>query len=315
MAVQNVGLTVAKGLRAIMKGAFNDEPDNLTSFIPDKSSDGAYEEWTSRVGPGVAELKPKGEEFIEKDIIIKTPKRVWNQTWGLQVRVPFEDVDDDRYNVCKADAMDVGRAIKSRMAWERAMMLNTSFITSYITGYDGKALCASDHPLDISAYSSTTTDLTSEPSRSASTWSNVLPTASDLDFTSFNDACVLLSRTPSWEGDPMEIAAEFLIVSPENQLTADEITASSTRPDTANRADNMLKEKVRRTLTSNRLIDEDAWWVAVGPSKHDLCFFLRMGMKTKVNVDPTNWDYLTQAAVRFANGCFDPRGIVGTPGA
>lgn len=315
MPVQNVGVLFAKGLKAVMRNAFDEEPDILEKFIPNVTSSMAYEEWTARVGPGVAELKQKGQEFIEKDIIIKTPKRVTHNTWGVQVRVPFEDVDDDLYNAAKADAKDAGRSIKSRMAWERAMMLNTSFITAYITGYDGKAICATDHPLDIPRYPYATTNLTSEPTRTTYTWSNKLATASDFDFVAYNDAIVLLRRTPSWEGDPMEIGPEYVLGGPENQVAFDEVLKSTERPDTANNAINALKDYGVSRIISNRFLDTDAWWVAVGPSRHDFKFFVRMAMKIKTNYDPATWDWLTQAAARFSNGIFDPRGVVGTPGA
>lgn len=316
MAVTNVGYLFAKGLKKVMRDSYSDEPDRLEALIPNEPDSMAYVEWTARVGPGQAVEKPKGEEFTEKNIEIKDPKRVWHTTFGLQVRVPFEDIDDEQYGALKGLAQDVGRSIRAREAYERAMLLNCAFATFYATGYDGLAYYSASHTISAGIHAHATTDITastaSQLSRGTYTWSNLLATASDLDYVALTDAITLLKKTPSWQGEPMEIEPKYLVASVSNWSTAKELLGSITRPDTPNRSTSALNDVQLQPIITARLLDDDAWYV-FGP-KHDMHQFQRMSLRTKVNYDPSTWDYLTQGAVRFSNGFFDPRGSVGTPG-
>jgi len=313
MPVSNVGYLFAKGLKKVMSDAFADEQDYLEKVIPDESSDTAYVEWTAMVGPGMAPEKPKGEEFTEQDLIVKTPKRVWHVTYGLQVRVSFEDIDDEQYGKLKNLAKEVGRSLRSRKAMERAMIFNGMFNTWNLTGYDGKALLTTDHTLDRPAYSHATTDLTTRPGQTTYTWSNELATASDLDYVALTDAITLLKKTPNWEGDPIDIEPYWLVAALGNWSNVYEILRSVMRPDTSNNAKSAVNSVGLTGVDTARLIDSDAWFV--GTKRHDIHLFDRMGLRTQTNVDPTTWDSLAQGAIRFTTGCFDPRGWVGTPGA
>jgi len=314
MAVQNVGYLFAKGLMTVLENAYADEKDVLASIVPDETSDQAWAEWTAMVGTGIAETKAKGEEFPEQDVIVKTPKRVLFTTYGLQVRTPFEDADDDQYAKITSFAKQAGRSIFFREATERAALFNGAFGTFYATGYDGKALIANDHPLDIPRVNNGTTNITSVmPSRDSYVWSNVLPTASDLDYVALTDAITLLKKTPNWEGEPMDVEAAWLVSATDNWSTVKELLNSATRPDTANRSTSAVYNLGLQPISSSRLYDEDAWFV--GAKRHDLHQFVRMPLKTRVGSDPTNWDHVTQAAIRLANGFFDSRGWVGSPGA
>ena len=313
--ITNVGYLFAKGLKKVMEDAWADEPDRLEAVIPNETSDMAFVEWTSFVGPELAVEKPKGQEFVEKEMIVKDPKRIWHVAYGLQVRVPFEDVDDDQYQKLTPLTDKVGRSIRIRMAVERAMMLNGAFSTFNLTCYDGLSIINSAHTLDKPTYTYGSTNITagSQTEKNKYTWSNQLATPQDLDYLALVDAVTLLRRTPNWEGDPMDIEPKYVIAGVPNWQVLDEVIGSSTRPDTANRADSAVQPLRLTGIETARLLDDDAWFVL--SDKHDLRFYLRQAIKTKVNVDPLTWDYLTQGLVRFVTGVFDPRGVVGTPGA
>lgn len=314
MAVQNVGYLFAKGLMAVLEDSYGDEADVLEQIIPDESSDQAWAEWTAKVGTGIANIKPKGQEFPEHDIIIKEPKRVLHTTYGLQIRTPFEDADDDQYAKITSFTKDAGRSIFYREAAERAALLNAGFGTFYAVGYDNLALFSASHVLDRPRVNNGTTNIsTSMPTRGTYTWSNILATASDLDYVALTDAITLLMNTPNWEGEPMDVVPAWLVTATDNWSTVTELLSSSTRPDTANRSNSAVYNMGIQPVKSNRLYDRDAWFV--GAKRHDLRQFKRMALKTRVGQDPANWDHLTQAAVRISNGFFDPRGWVGTPGA
>lgn len=314
MAVQNVGTLLQKGLKKLIFLGYDEEIGVFDSIFNNDQSDSAYEEWTGMVGPGVAEVKAKGEAMTYKDLIVEAPKRILMTTRAVGIRIPFEDIQDDQTGALKRLAEAVGRSHKVAQEVAKANIFNGAFSTWYRTGYDGKALCATDHPLaGEGAYSPATTDITSEPARSETTWSNRLATDADLSYTTLIDMKTLLRRTVTREGDFTNLRPSILLVPPELEEVAWEITKSKERPDTANRATSSMYRYGITIVSSAYLIDTDASFLIA--DRHDLQYFLRMPLKVKTRDAEGTWDTLTESMLRDGVGYHDPRGVVGTPGA
>lgn len=312
MAVSNVGHLLTGTLMKLMFMGYNEPDSALDKLFHNDMSSRAYEEWTGMVGPGVAEEKTKGTSMTYKNLIVETPKRILMQTRALGVRVPFEDVQDDQTGALKRLAEAVGRSHRVAQEMVKANVLNGAFGTWYRTGYDGGALCATDHTLEIDRIAPDDTDLTALPSRSTATWSNELATASDLDHASLQDAITLLRRTVGREGDPIVLNPRYLVVPPEIEPTAWTLLNSQGRSDTANRAESDIPRHGLEVVSSPFLFDSDAWWVAA--DQHDLQYFLRMKMATRKRTLEGTWDEAVESMMRDGVGFHDPRGIVGTPG-
>ena len=315
MAVQNVGYLFQLGLRKLMFRGYEEELEILDSCFNTNKSDRPWEEWTGMVGPGVAEEKAKGDDMVYKNIYVEIPKRILMKTYALGLRVHMEDVQDDQYGALKKLSEMIGRSHKVVREVSRANVFNAAFQTFYRTGYDGKALCATDHPLqgETQGYAPTSTNITVLPSRTQSTWSNRLATDSDLDYTSLIDAITLLRRQYSREGDFINLRPNYLLIPPELEHTAWEITKSSERPDTANRSVSSVNRHGISIKVSPYLLDQDAWFLM--SDKHDLQWFDRMPFTTRNRDAEGSWDQLIESVQRFGFGFHDPRGIVGTPGA
>lgn len=322
MAVTNVGYLFQLGLRKVMFRGYEEELENLNVLFNENKTEKPWEEWTGVVGPGVAEEKPKGEDMAYKNILVETPKRILIKTYALGIRVHLEDVEDDQYGALKRLSEMVGRSHRVIREVARANVFNMSFAstTAWRTGYDGFPLCYASHPLqgDTLSYGSAPTFDSSSataavPARTTGTWSNVLATASDLDYTSLIDAVTLCRRQVSREGDYINLKPKYLLVPPELEPTAWEVTKSTERPDTANRAMSTVNRFGLQIITSPYLVDPDAWWLIA--DKTDLQWFDRMAFQTRQRDAEGSWDNLLESMQRFGFGFHDPRGVVGTPGA
>lgn len=311
-----LGTLFQQGLRKLIFLAHDPPVGTMSKIFNMNTTKRAYEEWTGMVGPGVAELKPKGEAMTYKNVLVETAKRVLIQTRALGIRLNFEDIQDDQTGALKQMAKAVGRAHRVAQEVLMANVFNAAFGTWYRTGYDGLALCSTSHTLNgDSAYVPTTTNFTALPVRSGTTWSNRLATDSDLDYTTLQDMKVLMRRTIGREGDFYPITPKVLLVPPELEPIAQEITMGRERPDTANRAMSTLYGSGLEIVCADYLLDQDACFLLGDKSEHDLQYFLRMGLTVRNSDDRGTWDQLTESMMRDGVGFHDPRGVVGTPGA
>lgn len=312
--ITNEGILKAVGLRKVMLFGYKEEIESLMSCVNQETSNRAFEDWTGVVGPGLPDVKVKGQDMTERAIFVEIPKRVEMETFADFVRLPFEDQEDDQYSILTRLSEMIGRGHKVIREVYRANFFNLGFVTAWRTGYDGLALFSAAHPLQNQyGYAFSTTGLTSPANRGATTWSNILATASDLDYTSLIDAITLLRRQYSREGDFINLKPRTLLVPPELEHTAYEITKSTDRPDTMNRSVSSVNRWGIQIECSPYLLDTDAWFL--GSDTHDLNFFERMTLKTKQREAQGSWDVIVEAAQRFGVGFHDPRGWVGTPGA
>lgn len=310
----NEGILKAVGLRKVMLFGYKEEVEALKSVVNDETTDKAFVDWTAVVGPGIPDVKVKGQDMTERGIFVEVPKRIEVETFADFVRLPWEDQEDDQYNILTRLSEMIGRGHKVIREVYRANFFNLGFSTAFRTGYDGLALFSTAHLLQNTyGYSFSTTNQTVVPSRGATTWSNRLATDSDLDYTSLIDAITLLRRQYSREGNFINLKPRTLLVPPELENTAYEITKSTERPDTANRATSSINRFGISIVCSPYLLDTDAWFL--GADSHDLNFFERKSLVTKQREAQGSWDVIVEAAQRFGTGFHDPRGWVGTPGA
>ena len=309
------GALFQQGLMDAMFLGYEEEFGLFEQCVNKNKSKRRYEEWTGIVGSATAPQKTIGQDMDYDSLYVETPTRVQMQSYAQGLRIHLEDYQDDQTGALKQLANALGRAQKSAREVFISNFFNGAFITTFRTGYDNKALCTTDHPLQGSglAFAPAVTDLTAVPARSGTTWSNELATAADLDYTSLIDAITLLRRTVTREGDYTSIKPDYLLVPPELEHTAYEVTKSTDRPDTANRSISSLNRHGIGIKMSPYLIDTDAWFL-VG-DRHDIQFFDRMPYTLRKRDAEGSWDMLVESYQRFGGGFHDPRGIVGTPGA
>lgn len=309
------GALKTAGLRKVMFLAYATQEDALEAIIPDEKSTKAWEQWVGVVAPGEVVLKTKGQDMTYKDAFVEDPKRVEMETYGLGMRIAFEDVDDDQYGPYSRFSDALGRAHKVKMAESRAnMLINGAFSTALATGYDGLALCSTAHTLQgVDRTWTYSTAPTFPNSKTVSTWSNRLATDSDYDYLSHIDACTLLKRTISPEGNPSMLTPKYLVGATELWATFAEILGSPDRPDTANRSKSAVAGSGITPIVCPLAFDTDAWVLVA--DRHDMHLFLRQALKSKTRDAFGSWDIIEETIHRHGWGFNDPRGVVGSPGA
>lgn len=324
MAVTNVGVLFQGNLAKAIFMGYKEEIGILNAFYNNSSSADAFVEWTGIVAPGQAEEKPKGVDMTYKNILVETPKRITQKTFALGIRCHFEDQRFDKTGALKRLAEAVGRSQKVAEEVYRATLFNLAGSTVFRTGYDGQALLSATHPLSGDyAFNPSATAPTTVPSRTITTWSNYM--AADLSYISLGDMITQMRRTVTREGDFANITPRKLLIPPESEMVAYEITKSLYRPDqavtstvqtgvrdTGSNLANALSRFGLQIVSSPYLLDTDSFFLQ--SDKHDLQFFRNMELTVRNNDSIGSWDKLVESMQIFALGFHDPRGICGSVG-
>ena len=178
-----------------------------------------------------------------------------------------------------------------------ANVLNNAFATA--NGGDGKALCATDHPI------------------AAGTDRNELSTAADLNETSLEQSLIDIAAMTDERG--LKIAAQGvkMIVPSALQFTAERLMKSSGRTGTADNDINAVVSKgmiPQGYVVNHYLTDTDAFFIKTDVP-NGLKHFVRSPMKTAMEGDFTTGNVRYKARERYSFGFSDWRGIFGSPGA
>lgn len=168
--------------------------------------------------------------------------------------------------------------------------------------FDGQPLCSTAHVL-----------------MNNDTVSNLATTASDPSYTTLNAVLTAVARTLNEDGKPYPIfRVNRLFVPPEAELAAYEAIQSSGRPDTANRADNVLASRLNAGLTKESVttllwIPSTHWFAADG-ARHSLTRYTLEDMKIDGPIfDEEKHNYTWQLTCWIARAVWDWRGIYGVP--
>ncbi len=215
---------------------------------------------------------------------------------GFQISRKMEE--DDLYGHLKKLPSELGKAGQYSNEALAADVLNSGSSTDR-TGWDSKALFASDHPL-----------LDSEESDVA----NYATTASGLSYTSMQAGVEAIKKSQNERGIPITAQADLLIIPPDLEWVAKEILLSEYRPDNANMAMNPAKQEGIRYMVWNYLTSTTAWFL-VDSKLHDLRFFWRRPMTFDSGRDLNTGNKIYTSTKRTTATFFDWRGTWYNAGA
>jgi phage major head subunit gpT-like protein len=295
----NAALILTRGLKEVFSTSY-DEPTLLyPQLFHVVESDKDYEEFLSFAGFGYFPTEGEMELVQLQEALLGFKTKITPVRFGLGFEVSNELVDDEKYGWIGSLSGELGQALRSTKEKHAFDLLNNGFSASFPLA-DGKALFATDHPL-----------------KRGGTGSNRLATDSDLTYASLQSMVLLLRKTTNDAGIPRPITGTLTLwVPPETEMIAAELLKSVGRPDTANRADNVLTKQRRWDLqVGDYLTDTDAFFVAAEKRLHKLVFIDRMKMRQWVKVDEETYSTKHIVRSRFKVGAADWRGIAGTPGA
>ena len=205
-------------------------------------------------------------------------------------------VDDDLYNIINQRPRQLGLAAGRTREKHAAEVFNLAFSATRLGG-DGKALCATDHPLSPS-------NATGQGNKGTTALSYDAVVATRKLMRSFTDS----------RGELVTVMPDTLLIPPELEDTANDIVMTMTgRPGTANNSNNFVRDAGINYVVWDYLTDANNWFmVDSAMAKLYLNWFNRVPLEFAA--DPTGDFNLVarfRAYMRYSYGWSDWRWVYG----
>lgn len=290
---------LAPGLRKVFFQNYKMFPEEYSRIANVETSKRAYEEELTTAGLGRFESKGEGKSIVYDDPMQGNVKRYTHVSFGLGFRVSREMYDDDLYGVMKKMSKELAMAARQTQELEFASMLDDAFDGNIHTGADGKALCATDHPLLIGG-----------------TYANEPSTARDLSIGALRASQERMEKIVNERGLPeMRGKGKVIVISPEWQWIAKEIIGSELKPYTADNEINAFNDMGMSYMVSHYKASTDSWFLLADKAMHGIKFFWRQKPVFENSDDFDTKDAKFTGYMRFSYGFTDWRGIDGSSGA
>uniref|UniRef100_A0A6H1ZQ23 Putative capsid protein n=1 Tax=viral metagenome TaxID=1070528 RepID=A0A6H1ZQ23_9ZZZZ len=288
------------GLDEVLFQKYSERKFIFSEIYDVRGSTKKYEKVSGFSGFGLLVKKNEGSDLTPQDPVQGYDTTFTHVAYGLYARVTKEMQDDDQYDVIKRLPPALSDSVGRTKEYYAAAIFNGMFDTAggYQSGGDGECLGSTSHPLT-----------------GGGTYQNILSTAADLGLGSLEEALYTMRLTVGDQSENLELEPAILLVPPQLERVAWELTQSQGRPDTANRADNWMKTQNLRIIVWNKLTDTDAWFLLTEKSQHNLVFYNRQELDTDSDRDFKSKDFMYSVYTRFSVGWMDWRGVFGTPGA
>lgn len=258
------------------------------------------------IGPAVE--KPENVPIVTQQLRDGRTKDVYSKRFATAVAFSHEKTRSgiDVYSSAKkpgqflADAQRLTYEIYYGEFFTRA---TDTAAPPELLGFDGLPLLSATHGL----------------LGSTATASNLHPTAANITYTVLNNVMTNVARTVSEENTPMPtLRVNELWVPPEEEAAAYETLLSMGRPDTANRADNILAQRLANSLTRDSvkvlLWMPTTHWYAVDKSKHSLTRYTLESPQISGPIkDDIRETYMWKITFWISRAFWDWRGIYGVP--
>lgn len=286
------------GINALFGDSYNAVPKTWDKCFQVMSSDRAWEEDVKLGAPGLASDKAEGSSVAYEQWGEEYTVRYQHTTVAKGFIITEEALEDNLY---ERGAMRYARAIGRSMAITKeikgAAIFNNAFTAGSYAGGDGKALCATDHPVGV--------------------YTNSNSASVDLSEAALDAMYVGLSSWVDSGGKLFAARPRMLIIPPALMSTAERLLKTQLRVDTANNdvnflvTSNMIPEGY---MVNQWLTDPDAWFIKTDVD-HSLIHFKRSGMKKRMTEDEDTFSMKVNFSERYSFGFSDPLGIYGSAGA
>ena len=181
-----------------------------------------------------------------------------------------------------------------------AAILNNAFTGGASAGGDGKALCATDHPLT-----------------SGGSFANKPTVDADLNETSLEDALISIAGFVDERGLKVALRGMKLIIPRQLQFVAERLMVSNLRVGTADNDVNAIRSMgmlPEGYVVNDFLTDPDAFFIKTDAPR-GFIHFERTPLSTNMEADFDTGNMRFKARERYSFGFSDPRCVFGTSGA
>lgn len=286
------------GLRGVI-GEYKQIPTQWDKVFERGKSNMALERTASMRYLGLAQLKTEGGQTAfdnnagERYLYNQEHKEI-----ALGYAFTRKAIDDNLYKTqFRPSNLGLQRSFAQTKEIYGANVLNTATTYDSAVGGDGKALCATDHPVD------------------GSTYANKPTTEMNLNEASLLTAQVAV-RTDFVNEAGLKIyaMAKTLVIPPQLEATAVRLTKTELRPGTANNDVNAIKSVAGGLpggyIVNEYLTSQYAWFLTT--NIEGLIHMKRKGYETDMQVDFHTDNLLVKGYERYCFTYNDPRCIYGS---
>jgi len=290
---------LAPGLNRFTFRKLRERPSQFARYVRVESSTRAYEDFFDASGFGP--LAKKGELAPTMlDEPIKIPGvRIVHDSFALGFLASEEMQQDEQYGVIAKLAGDLGRSARVTTELYGHDVLNHGFDTTRYVGRDGKALFATDHPIQ----------------GTGGTYANRPTVAVDLSEAALEAGIASFDGMVDERGITTELSPALLVITPGDRMLAKRLLQSAGLPGGNFNDVNPLYDEGLQVVVSNWLTDTDAWFLLAPASDSPIVFFWRQRPDTKTWDDDNADGTYHKIKQRHSTGFNDWRGAYGSPGA
>jgi hypothetical protein len=287
------------GLNALFGMEYAKYGEEHSEIFETETSDRSFEEETKLSGFSAAPVKNEGSAIEYDNAQEAWTARYTHETIAMGFSITEEAIEDNlydslssRYTKALARAMAYTKQVKA------ASILNNAF--SGVTYGDGKALCATDHPLVSGGVNS-----------------NAPAVAADLNETSLEAAVIQIAGWTDERGLLIAAKPRKLILPPSLQFVATRLLETEGRVATADNDLNALRNNgsIPEGYAVNHYLTDTNAWFLLTDVPNGLKHFVRTPMQTSMDADFDTGNSRYKARERYSFGVSDPLGIFGSAGA
>ena len=286
------------GLNALFGMEYARYENQHSEIFTTESSDRAFEEEVMLSGFGSAPNKSEGSAISYDEANEAYTARYNHETIALAFSITEEAIEDNLYDrLGSRYTKALARSMAHTKQVKAAAVLNNAFTA---LGGDGKALCATDHPLT-----------------SGGSFANEPSVAADLNETSLEDALISIAGFVDERGMKVALRGMKLIIPRQLQFVAERLMVSNLRVGTADNDTNAIRSMglLPDGYTVNDfLTDPDAWFVKTDAPR-GFVHFERTPLSTNMEADFDTGNMRFKSRERYSFGYSDPRAVFGSPGA
>ena len=289
------------GLNALFGMEYSRYENQHAEIFTTESSDRAFEEEVMLSGFGAAPTKGEGSAINFDDANEAYTARYNHETIALAFSITEEAIEDNLYDrLGSRYTRALARSMAHTKQVKAAAILNNAFTAGASAGGDGKALCATDHPLT-----------------SGGTFANEPSTPSDLNETSLEDALINIAGFVDERGLKVALRGTKLVIPRQLQFVAERLMVSNLRVGTADNDVNAIRSMgmlPEGYAVNDFLTDPDAFFIKTDAPR-GFVHFERTPMSTNMEADFDTGNMRFKARERYSFGFSDPRCVFGSPGA
>jgi len=288
---------LAPGYARVMFNAYKERPIEGSKLVNKKTSQRAYEEDFPVAGFGSLQVKPEGGSVRYQEAIEGNAKKYKFTTYALGYRITVEMMDDDLYGTFgNKMAAALGRSARNNQEIVMHAPFNNAFSATLNAGWDGKALCATDHVL----------------LRAGSQVANKPVTDVDFGLIPLQAALEHFHALTDESGIPAIFIPTRVIHSIGDYWMVNQVLKTPNLPGGNQNDINQVSREGISPHLSHYLVDTDAWFVQC--DMHDVNYYVRKPYQFQSGDDFHSGDALFKGGQRLGWGHSDWRGIYGSSG-